>query len=117
MSYDVRLVDEKGESVTVPRHEDGGTRIVGGTEKAELNITYNYGGANPTIKTRRDTRTTSASAPESTRASPAASIRRRPRSSTTPTTLSCTGSRRRSGRCCRGETTWRPKSRSSSRSC
>lgn len=44
MSYDVRLVDEKGESVTVPRHEDGGTRIVGGTEKAELNITYNYGG-------------------------------------------------------------------------
>jgi hypothetical protein len=43
MSYDVSLVDpETREVLTVPSHEEGGTYQVGGTEKAELNITYNY---------------------------------------------------------------------------
>jgi len=31
-----------GEDIKTPRHEEGGTYCVGGTEGAELNITYNY---------------------------------------------------------------------------
>jgi len=43
MGFDVSLVDAKtGIPVRVDRHEEGGTYVVGGTESAELNITYNY---------------------------------------------------------------------------
>lgn len=42
MSYDIELVNENGETVAVPRHEEGGTYAAGGIERADLNITYNY---------------------------------------------------------------------------
>jgi hypothetical protein len=42
MSFWVYLEDESGETVKVPKHEQGGTYVMGGTEGAELNITYNY---------------------------------------------------------------------------
>jgi hypothetical protein len=41
MSYDVDLLVE-GVIAKVARHEEGGTYALGGTENAELNITYNY---------------------------------------------------------------------------
>jgi len=41
MSYDVSLNDEHG-PVTVPRHTEGGSYVLGGLPYAELNITYNY---------------------------------------------------------------------------
>ncbi len=43
VSWDIYLEDESGKTVTVARHEDGGTFAVGGTTDAELNVTYNYG--------------------------------------------------------------------------
>lgn len=44
MSYDVDLIDQDGQLVQVEHHEaDGGTYVVGGTNDASLNITYNYG--------------------------------------------------------------------------
>lgn len=43
MSYWVYLQDEKNEPVKVKKHQEGGTYAVGGVDKAELNITYNYG--------------------------------------------------------------------------
>lgn len=43
MSWDITLVDKTDECVKVASHEEGGTFVVGGTERAELNITYNYG--------------------------------------------------------------------------
>lgn len=43
MSYWVYLGDEKGDTVKVSRHAEGGTYALGGTDKAELNVTYNYG--------------------------------------------------------------------------
>lgn len=42
MSYDVKMVNEKGNLLVVPRHTEGGTYMVGGTNLTELNITYNY---------------------------------------------------------------------------
>ena len=39
MSWDVYL----GSGVKVDQHEDGGTYVLGGTDRAELNVTYNYG--------------------------------------------------------------------------
>jgi hypothetical protein len=43
MSYDISLQDaETGESCTVRRHCEGGTYALGGTDEAELNVTYNY---------------------------------------------------------------------------
>ena len=42
MSFDVRLKDKEGETVKVDAHEEGGTYALGGTPKAELNVTYNY---------------------------------------------------------------------------
>jgi hypothetical protein len=42
MSYWVYLEGDHGEPLTVNRHSDGGTYVVGGTAGAELNITYNY---------------------------------------------------------------------------
>ena len=42
MSWWVSLLDEHGVLVYVPRFIEGGTYPVGGTEQAELNITYNY---------------------------------------------------------------------------
>lgn len=42
MSYDVSLGNRDG-VVVVENHSDGGTYVLGGTTKAELNITYNYG--------------------------------------------------------------------------
>ena len=41
MSYDVALL-HKGIPVRVPRHSDGGTYVLGGIDRAELNVTYNY---------------------------------------------------------------------------
>ena len=41
MSWDISLRDDAG-VCKVPRFEEGGTYAVGGTEKASLNVTYNY---------------------------------------------------------------------------
>lgn len=41
MSYDIELRKD-GELVRIPRHEEGGIYILGGTTEAQLNITYNY---------------------------------------------------------------------------
>lgn len=43
MSWWVYLVDEHEQPVEVERFEAGGTYALGGTDRAELNITYNYG--------------------------------------------------------------------------
>ncbi|MDD3474441.1 MAG: hypothetical protein PHP08_00875 [Candidatus Dojkabacteria bacterium] len=42
MSFDVILLNEKGEPVIVENHSEGGTYVMGGTRDAELNVTYNY---------------------------------------------------------------------------
>jgi hypothetical protein len=45
MSWWVYLQDaESGHPVTVSKHSEGGTHVLGGCNDAELNITYNYGG-------------------------------------------------------------------------
>lgn len=41
MSYWVYLNDDRG-TVEVEPHEEGGTYVLGGTPRAELNVTYNY---------------------------------------------------------------------------
>lgn len=41
MSWDVSLV-EHGKKLCVEKVEAGGTYCIGGSDKAELNITYNY---------------------------------------------------------------------------
>lgn len=41
MSYDVSL-ERDGRPVEVQQHSEGGTYVIGGTNSAELNITYNY---------------------------------------------------------------------------
>jgi len=46
MSYDIELVDPVTKGVLeldAPHHMKGGTYAVGGTSRAELNITWNYG--------------------------------------------------------------------------
>jgi hypothetical protein len=43
MSYDVYLRHESGKTCTVPPFDEGGTRVLGGSDEAELNVTYNYG--------------------------------------------------------------------------
>jgi hypothetical protein len=43
MSWWVYLEDEDGQPQRVKRHAEGGTYAVGGTDCAELNVTYNYG--------------------------------------------------------------------------
>jgi hypothetical protein len=43
MSYWVYLENPKGKSVSVENHHEGGSYVVGGTNLAELNVTYNYG--------------------------------------------------------------------------
>lgn len=45
MSYWITFVDaQAGTTLTLPeRHEEGGTYVLGGTDEASLNITYNYG--------------------------------------------------------------------------
>jgi hypothetical protein len=42
MSYWVSLIDDKGDFVIVDNFCEGGTYVVGGTEEADLNVTYNY---------------------------------------------------------------------------
>lgn len=42
MSYDISLCDKEGNMLPAPPHEEGGTYAVGGTGRAELNVTYNY---------------------------------------------------------------------------
>ncbi len=43
MSYWVSLKHAGTEFfVTVPPHSEGGTHVLGGTDEAELNVTYNY---------------------------------------------------------------------------
>ncbi len=44
MSYDVALLDKDGQACKVESHEEGGTYVLGGNDRAELNVTYNYGG-------------------------------------------------------------------------
>ncbi len=39
MSYDIRLEG----NITVPAHTEGGTYVLGGSGRADLNVTYNYG--------------------------------------------------------------------------
>jgi hypothetical protein len=41
MSHDITLF-VNGEVASVPRFEEGGTYVLGGTTQAELNVTYNY---------------------------------------------------------------------------
>jgi len=41
MSWDVDL-EKNGKSVDVARHTEGGTYVLGGSIRAELNISYNY---------------------------------------------------------------------------
>ena len=41
MSYDITLLRD-GDPVTVERHTEGGIHILGGTDRADLNVTYNY---------------------------------------------------------------------------
>ncbi len=41
MSYDISLVKD-GKTVTVESHEEGGTYALGGSDGANLNVTYNY---------------------------------------------------------------------------
>lgn len=41
MSWDVYL-ERDGETVEVPSHTEGGTIAIGGDDRAELNVTYNY---------------------------------------------------------------------------
>lgn len=44
MSYDISLHDDDGQILTVRHHEgEGGTYAIGGSDAADLNITYNYG--------------------------------------------------------------------------
>lgn len=42
MSYWVYLENKESASVQVPMHTEGGVMILGGTELAEMNVTYNY---------------------------------------------------------------------------
>ena len=43
MSFDVGLLDDEGYLVPVPHFEgEGGTFAIGGSDYAELNVTYNY---------------------------------------------------------------------------
>jgi hypothetical protein len=42
MSWWVYL-EENGDPVAVANHSEGGTYAIGGIERAELNVTYNYG--------------------------------------------------------------------------
>ena len=44
MSYDISLCDDAGRPVRVAPFEDGGTYVLGGSDEAELNVTYNYAG-------------------------------------------------------------------------
>ena len=41
MSWDISLENDRG-PVVVDRHAEGGTYPLGGTTRAELNVTYNY---------------------------------------------------------------------------
>jgi hypothetical protein len=43
MSWELKLNDKEGKPVEVDVFEEGGTYAVGGTNLAELNVTYNYG--------------------------------------------------------------------------
>ena len=42
MSYDITLSKNK-KPVKVKKFEEGGTQVMGGSEEAWLNVTYNYG--------------------------------------------------------------------------
>jgi hypothetical protein len=43
VSFDVSLLDSEGQLVSVPHFEgEGGTFAIGGSDYAELNVTYNY---------------------------------------------------------------------------
>ncbi len=42
MSWDIELVDKKGDFVAVPSFEEGGTYVLGGSTDASLNVTWNY---------------------------------------------------------------------------
>lgn len=42
MSWNVYLTDSRDGLCKVDTHEEGGTYALGGTDRAELNITYNY---------------------------------------------------------------------------
>jgi len=45
MGYDIELVDSKGNPCIVENHEDCGNHlIIGGTDLAQIGITYNYSG-------------------------------------------------------------------------
>ena len=42
MTYWISLHDENNEILPVPRFVEGGTYAIGGSEEADLNVTYNY---------------------------------------------------------------------------
>ena len=43
MSHWVYLFDKNGGPLKVDNHSEGGTYAIGGSDDAELNVTYNYG--------------------------------------------------------------------------
>ena len=42
MSFDISLEYPDGRELKVDRIQEGGTQAIGGTDKADLNVTYNY---------------------------------------------------------------------------
>lgn len=42
MSFGINLIGEHGNPVEIEDHSEGGTFVLGGTDKASLNVTYNY---------------------------------------------------------------------------
>lgn len=42
MSFWISLEDDLGNFLTVDTHAEGGTYALGGTDEADLNVTYNY---------------------------------------------------------------------------
>lgn len=42
MGYSIKLVGEDGEIVGVTRHQEGSSYVMGGTDDANIDITYNY---------------------------------------------------------------------------
>ena len=43
MGWDISLLDKQGQAVEVGRHQEGSTYAIGGTDVADIAVTYNYG--------------------------------------------------------------------------
>ncbi len=44
MSYDIELCGDDGKCVEVAKHNEGGTIPIGGSDCADMSLTYNYSG-------------------------------------------------------------------------